>query len=134
MVKFEVGDQIRDCNSEMIVSISDTDVSVGLILDARWLANACASIFYGEPDNWYVNRVIVPKDFRGHGVGGKLLERLKQEVALKGGKKLIVEPGGYAQDLKRQRHFYEKHGFQRVEDHWVWSSSTSCEITSHHIP
>jgi GNAT superfamily N-acetyltransferase len=66
------------------------------------------------PDGfWYINRVLVkPPELRGKGIGGQLLERLKQELKEKAKATLIVvDPGGYGMDVEKQRRFYLKHGF-----------------------
>ncbi len=81
--------------------------------DAPIRATASASLITDE--DWFVNRVIVkPAAHRRNGLGGRLLERLKEEVAKRGAERLIVTPGGYDMALEDQVRFYEKRGF--VED------------------
>lgn len=65
------------------------------------------------PDGrWWVSRVLVqPSTMTGNGIGGKLLELVKSEVKKQGGGIMVVCPGGYAGDQKKQRNFYRKHGF-----------------------
>lgn len=73
------------------------------VAEASWL-----------PDGfWYINRVLVkPSELRNKGIGGQLLERLKQELKEKAKATLIVvDPGGYGMNVKRQRQFYRQHGF-----------------------
>jgi GNAT superfamily N-acetyltransferase len=70
--------------------------------------------------SWYINRIKVANKLQGQGIGGQILERLKEEVAKQGCQVLIVEPGGYDGDTERQWSFYVKHGFVKVEDHLEW--------------
>lgn len=66
-------------------------------------------------DVWYVNRVLVqPPKCRGKGIGGVLIEALKEAVKSVGGKILVVTPGGYNAEPEDQVNFYKQHGF--VED------------------
>lgn len=67
---------------------------------------------------WWIGRVLVdPPKARGNGVGGYILEELKRAVKEMGGTSLLVSPGGYAVDPKRQFKFYLSHGFiYRSED------------------
>lgn len=66
-------------------------------------------------DFWYVNRVFVPENKRGQGIGTGLVNRLIEEVRKQGGKRMIVEPGGYGVDPHRQVNFYVKLGFTPVQ-------------------
>lgn len=61
---------------------------------------------------WWLNRAIVqPESNRRKGIGGKMLEMLKEEVKKLGGDAVMVTPGGYDLKTKDQYNFYEKHGF-----------------------
>lgn len=62
---------------------------------------------------WYLNRAIVgPDAARGQGLGSILLQTLLKYLSEKPDfKSIIVEPGGYHNDLKRQVRFYTNNGF-----------------------
>jgi hypothetical protein len=60
---------------------------------------------------WLISRVLVPEEMRGKGLGGHMLELLKWHVRLQGVYPLVVAPGGYGSDEKRQRRFYSERGF-----------------------
>lgn len=63
-------------------------------------------------DEWQINRVLVQGEgTRGHGIGGHMLEALKEAVVRQGGQSLWVQPGGYGSDPASQNRFYEAHGF-----------------------
>lgn len=51
---------------------------------------SAGDMFLGNGD-WYVNRVVIkPETSRGQGIGGLMLEALKDLVARRGAKRLIV--------------------------------------------
>ena len=59
---------------------------------------------------WWINRVLVqPEECRGKGIGTVLVQLLKEN--LKGQGTLTVCPGGYSDDVERQKNFYLKCGF-----------------------
>jgi N-acetylglutamate synthase-like GNAT family acetyltransferase len=90
-------------------SESITAYWVGGEIKERGTASADAT---SKPEQWSVSRVLIePPESRNKGIGGKLLEMLKQEVKDIGIKELIVCPGGYDADQVKQINFYEKHGF-----------------------
>jgi len=75
---------------------------------------------------WWVSRVLVTSDEdRGKGWGGMILDTLIVEITKQGGKSIIVTPGGYGADPKKQKRFYEQHDFVQtgVEPtaHWLWT-------------
>lgn len=64
---------------------------------------------------WYVTRVVVRDPAqRGRGLGERMVKRLLEAIRRQGPAVVLVEPGGYAADLERQRAFYAKCGFQPV--------------------
>jgi GNAT superfamily N-acetyltransferase len=71
---------------------------------------------------WTVTRVFIPEKYRGKGVGGALLERLKKELLLIADfRQVYVEPSGYGSDPKRLHNFYTRHGFEKKGDNiYVW--------------
>lgn len=63
-------------------------------------------------DDWWISRALVnPKEVRGQGIGGRLLERLKREIKKMDGRHILVTPGGYGGNKRLQRKFYRNHGF-----------------------
>lgn len=76
-------------------------------------AEAC--IFPSLKGHWYTNRVLVTrKEERGKGLGSYLLTLLKATLQQQEGfVALMVEPGGYGTDPKKQINFYRKNGFIR---------------------
>lgn len=71
-----------------------------------------------EGDRWFLNRVVVqPEALRRKQIGGKMLEKLKEELVACGCKELIVTPGGYGSDVKQLNRFYCKHGFEPDGDY-----------------
>ena len=68
-------------------------------------------------DGLYLNRVNVPKGFRGQGVGSALMQEFLKAARTTNIKRIIVEPGGYqASDQKRRIRWYKKHGFVKYEE------------------
>jgi len=63
---------------------------------------------------WWINRVLVPEERRGEGIGRELLRRLKSLVAQQGCDALIVVPGGYDVPHETQVAFYAACGFKAV--------------------
>lgn len=63
---------------------------------------------------WYLNRAIVgPDALRGKGLGSSLLKKLLEHLNAKPDfKSILVEPGGYHNDLKLQVRFYTNNGFE----------------------
>lgn len=65
---------------------------------------------------WYVSRVMVRENHRGKGVGSKLLNMMIEEIKSRPDKgDIIVTPGGYDGDTKRQFDFYKKNGFVETD-------------------
>jgi len=62
---------------------------------------------------WIARAVIVPTEQRGKGIGSAMLKALFKAVTKQGTcTRLIVCPGGYNGNKKKQFHFYEKNGFR----------------------
>jgi GNAT superfamily N-acetyltransferase len=68
---------------------------------------------------WWINRVLVPKELRGKGIGRELLCRLKGAVTAQGGSGMIVTPGGYDIPQEDQIAFYRACGFEVVREEGV---------------
>lgn len=60
---------------------------------------------------WYLNRLLVAYELRGHGIGTQLLARVRDRLKELEAKKLIVEPGGYGSDPEKLDRFYRARGF-----------------------
>ena len=79
------------------------------------------------PDSsWWLSRALVqPEEKRGQGIGSVLVMRLQHEVQAQGGTRLVVCPGGYGMDQKRQCAFYIRCGFREEPGDlghiYVWS-------------
>lgn len=103
------------------VSLSDFGISVTTRLSQTRMADAIA--MYLDPTFWWVSRVFVPEGYRGNGIGGQLLERLKTELSAREGfGGLVVVPGGYNSKLSDQQRFYRHHGFVRQRDgRYLWA-------------
>lgn len=77
---------------------------------------AAAEANFIAPD-WWISRVVVnPPNRRNEGIGGKLLEHLKEVIKKRGGETLLVTPGGYGEETERQVRFYRSHGFNNSCD------------------
>ena len=68
------------------------------------------------PNEWYLDTISVAADFRGMGVGSKLLDALP-EMAKREGKKVI----GLSVDEANPnaKRLYERHGFKAVEERMI---------------
>lgn len=76
-------------------------------------------VFMGVVGDWWISRVMVPSAFRGEGLGSRMLGLLlggiqevhREDKLFRG---VVVTPGGYGVDPRRQRAFYLKIGFKPV--------------------
>lgn len=68
------------------------------------------------PNEWYLDTISVGADFRGLGIGSKLLEALP-EMAIRDGKTVI----GLSVDEANPnaKRLYERHGFKAVEERMI---------------
>ena len=97
--------------------ISITDTTAGQAASAsvyRRPAIAESSQWPLEEGVWWINRILVPEENRGQGLGSRLLQRLLSELKDKNAKAVIVAPGGYGSKPEDQFNFYRKNGFQQV--------------------
>lgn len=100
------------------VHINSTPAGASVYLSihggTRAVAVAEASKLLPEEGGWYVNRVLVSeKEDRGKGLGSYVLGLLIQTVRrTKDFSFLLVEPGGYDNNIRAQRAFYRKNGFR----------------------
>lgn len=109
-------------NDELVTIAQKGYVSVTIShVDAR-PSTASANAIGGE---WWVARVIVDDKCRGQGVGKRLVAKMLQLCEVQGAKQVKVCPGGYDNNVERQRGFYEACGFvpQPGEEHiMIWEA------------
>ena len=87
-------------------------VSVTFLSAPMRVAVAEASCMKAEDGLWFVNRVKVPKEEQGKGIGAQIVKKLQEEVAGQGCKVLLLFPGGYGSDPRGLYKFYKKQGFK----------------------
>jgi len=98
-------------DKDMRIIATATHCSVSIKTDQ---VKGVAEADFVDPD-WWISRVLInPKEARGQGVGGILLERLHKVVRKQGGKRIYVIPGGYDGKKKQQRKFYRNHGYNYI--------------------
>ena len=81
--------------------------SLHLICYENEIPIACARIFSEENDVWHAGRIAVKKEYRGTGMGAKVMAALEQKTRELGGKKIVL--GAQC----RAAEFYRKQGFQK---------------------
>lgn len=67
---------------------------------------------------WWICRVLVKKEQdRGKGLGSKFLQKLLFEIYRRDpDAAVVVSPGGYGVNSKKQINFYKKNGFKLISD------------------
>jgi len=65
---------------------------------------------------WWINRVLVQPDARGKGLGRMVVDEMVELIRNRGGKTVMVCPGGYDIPYADQCAFYEACGFEYVGD------------------
>jgi GNAT superfamily N-acetyltransferase len=103
-----------------------------ILVDERGVrAKAVADLnVLGSHLEWWVARVLVSNaDDRGKGLGSLVLQAALKAimVSTNGMARVVVVPGGYDNNHKRQRKFYEKNGFRRVNDEGLMECGCSPE-------
>jgi ribosomal protein S18 acetylase RimI-like enzyme len=68
-----------------------------------------------EGDRYEVTRLYVDPEIRSKGVGGRLLQAVFDELRRRGVSEVLVNVFG---DNHAGRRFYERHGFELIEDTW----------------
>lgn len=84
-----------------------------LILYDGEKAVGCARIFPDGEDSWHIGRVAVLPEYRGKGLGAKLLEEAEERVRELGGKILCLSVQVQAEG------FYKKLGYRTVTDPYL---------------
>lgn len=65
---------------------------------------------------WWVSRAkVTPEKLTGQGYGTRMMDEIKKAAVRQGCKKMVVCPGGYKNDKKRQINFYVKNGFVEIK-------------------
>ena len=95
----------------------DTRDSIMVSIQDGVLCAATASIDQ-MPKFWWVSRVFVRKKYRRQGLGKRCLQRAIELVKSHEGtpRNIVVAPGGYDMDTRRQEMFYEAQGFKRAKE------------------
>ena len=83
------------------------------------ILDTCAYLALDD-GSWYLNRLVIKPNYRGQGLGPKLLDRLKEVFAERviehpdwpQCSRLLVEPGGYGSDVDELHKFYKSQGFK----------------------
>lgn len=72
-------------------------------------------IFY-KSACWWIARAFVHETKRGKGIGSAMLLTLLAEISGMSSDPVVVAPGGYSDDIDRQRKFYISAGFLDVAE------------------
>lgn len=98
-----------------------SNVSVMWVLGGLPVGILNADLAWPEIGRWWLARVNVKGDsHKGKGIGTKMIELMKEELVKRSAappsgtppfKELLVAPGGYGSDEKKQWNFYVKNGF-----------------------
>jgi hypothetical protein len=78
------------------------------------------------PGRWWLARInvlehLAPGVTRGQGIGSEMMRLLQERlVIIPSFQELLVAPGGYGADEKKQWNFYLKHGFAPLGSALVW--------------
>lgn len=119
--------------NEPHITSTPNNIDITFIDEGFPRCTASANTHFSEDHEncWWVSRVLVSRDEdRGKGYGGRALDILLREIEKQGGKAVIVTPGGYGADPKKQIRFYEAHGFVKVGDteynqYWLWTATAT---------
>ena len=97
----------------MHINSTHTNVSAMLVTDGKVSIASIDNLMDGR---WWVSRVNVQGTEKGQGTGSKLLKRAIDEVLSYGPADIIVAPGGYSEDEKKQFNFYKKNNFVETSE------------------
>lgn len=128
---------VADLKGKLALRLEPWSVGITMVVDGAGRSCATISADLLDDGTWYLARCLVQEPYRSKGVGAFLVARLQQLVTARDGfKQLVVEPGGYAADLNRQRSFYLRQGFARADDGaYVWPSGVlpvNADLSSDH--
>lgn len=68
-----------------------------------------------EGEIW-LNRIIVPKKSRGEGIGGQIIEMLKQYCDENGLVMKLLADSCYGTEIHRLVNYYKRHGFKAYKE------------------
>lgn len=106
-------------NKHFSVLCSDNSLGVKIVSVSMRFDNGirgCAEANYMPDFNyWWICRVVLyPADCRGRGFGSKMLKLMLDNIFDTDAEhKVVVAPGGYDAEPKKQKAFYLKHGFEK---------------------
>ncbi|MBR1681505.1 GNAT family N-acetyltransferase [bacterium] len=66
--------------------------------------------YFKEGENYHIGRVAIIKEYRGQGLGKKIMQIAENEIAQAGGQKIEVSA------QVRVSEFYEKLGYKKIGD------------------
>lgn len=107
-------------------------IESGMHITTMWVVDghfpygiANADLNWPELGRWWLARVSINREqFRSAGIGTELVRRIQSALAERTDfKELLVAPGGYGSDEKKQWNFYVKNGFVPFEDALIWRRS-----------
>lgn len=98
---------------EKNVHIISNQQNVSIMYRVGPVRSSVASIDRVEEHKWWVSRVLVgDRNTRGQGIGTYLLQKAVAEVLKQDPQaEILVEPGGYGDNIEQQTNFYKKNGF-----------------------
>jgi hypothetical protein len=107
------------------------NVSVMWVFEGLPIGILNADLMWPEIGRWWLARVNVKGDnHKGKGIGTKMVELMKEGLVKRSAappfgtpafKEILVAPGGYGSDEKKQWNFYVKNGFvQNTESSLLW--------------
>lgn len=108
--------KVEHMAGEFRTFFSDTHCSVCWIDDDSHIANGVVSADLVNGRWWLSRAILKPANLRNKGIGSMMVDFLKEGILLSDTKVVIVSPGGYGEDIRKQINFYKKNGFTTVEN------------------
>ena len=103
---------IKMCNADKSHTIYVAENEIGQIVgyvSAHWLPY----LFLNGPEG-YLSELFIREDYRGDGIGTRLLETVKEEAKKRGCSRLLLLNSRKRESY--QRSFYKKHGWTEREE------------------
>ncbi len=99
-------EEVKKCNGKILL-YKDNEKIVGLIVG---IINNDDTIRYDfkAPKRGRITELVVDKDYRGKGIGKKLLLKMKEHLKTNGCEKIMIAVFGYNESAIR---FYKENGF-----------------------
>jgi hypothetical protein len=117
-----VGLKIED-GTFKVNNFAPRNLSIVWVVERRVVGILDADFVWTGIGRWWLARVNINNPAaHGLGVGTKMLTLMKEALVTRPGfKEILVAPGGYGSDEKRQWDFYVKNGFKPFEkDGLLW--------------